>query len=116
MPLVFQFWLASNLSYIKEKNPIKIIVREFSISCRKSNIGKCNYICELTFDIIFFVFFLLYIISFCIYNKEPKMFEVLNLLIFIIFPLINLSVIYGFTWYKGFKVILTYFNLKCDCC
>ena len=73
------------------------------------------YICELTFDIIFFVFFLLYVISFCIYNKEPKMFEVLNLLIFIIFPLINLSVIYGFTWYKGFKVILTYFNLKCDC-
>ena len=115
LPLVFQFWLASNLSYIKEKNPIKIIVRGFSIFCRKSNIDECNYICELTFDIIFFVFFLLYIISFCIYNKEPKMFEVLNLLIFIIFPLINLSVIYGFTWYKGFKVILKYFNLRCDC-
>jgi len=112
LPLVFQFWLASNLSYIKDKNPIKIIVREFS---SKDNIDEINYKCEFIFDICFGIMVLLYIISGIVYNIYPEMFEFLNFLIFIFFPLIKLLVIYCFAWYIGFKVIFRYFNSNCSC-
>ena len=88
-PLVLQFWEALKFRYIKERNPFIIIVRSM-----KTNdfIGGENKLSENILDIIYICTSVLYLISFLIYNSTPLLFEIINLFIFIIFPLIKSSI------------------------
>ena len=101
-PLVLQFWEALKFRYIKERNPFIIIVRSM-----KTNdfIGGENKLSENILDIICICTSVLYLISFLIYNSTPLLFEIINLFIFIIFPLIKSSIIYFYNWYIGLIII-----------
>ena len=108
-PLVLQFWEASKFRYMKEKNPFISIVR----SIKKNNfIGGENKLSQNILDIFCICVSILYLLSFMIYNLTPLVFESINLLIFIIIPLIKYLLIFIFNWYIGWKIIIFRFKLN----
>ena len=92
-PLVLQFWEASKFRYMKEKNPFISIVRSIK---KYDFIGGENKLSENILDIFCICVSIFYLISFMIYNLTPIFFEVINLFIFIIIPLIKFLIIFFF--------------------
>ena len=106
-PLVLQFWEASKLRYIKEKNPFISIVRSIK---KYDFIGGENKLLENILDIFCICVSILYLFSFIIYNLTPIFFEAINLFIFIIIPLIKFLIIFIFNWFIGWRIIKYRFN------
>ena len=101
-PLVLQFWEASKFRYMKEKNPFISIVR----SIKKNDfIGGENKLLENILDIFCICASIFYLISFMTYNLTNILFEVINLFIFIIIPLIKSLIIFVINWPIGWRII-----------
>ena len=111
LPLALQFWETSKLRYIKEINPFILILR----LKKDDNINKENKCCEINLDIVCFVLIILYLLSFGLYNICPEFFEILNIICFIILPLIKFFIIFASTWYFGFRILLNEYCSCCDC-
>ena len=101
-PLVLQFWEASKFRYIKEKNPFISIVRSIK---KYDYIGGENKLLENILDIFCICVTIFYLISSMIYNLTPIPFEVINLFMFILIPLIKSFIIFSFDWYIGWRII-----------
>ena len=87
---------------MKEKNPFISIVRSIK---KYDFIGGENKLSENILDIFCICVSIFYLISFMIYNLTPIFFEVINLFIFIIIPLIKFLIIFFFNWYIGWRII-----------
>ena len=106
LPLALQFWETSKLRYIKEINPWILILR----LKKDGNNDKENKYCENILDIICFVMIILYLLSFGLYNIFPELFEILNIICFIVLPFIKFFIIFASTWLFGLRI------RYCSCC
>ena len=87
---------------MKEKNPFISIVR----SIKKNDfIGGENKLLENILDIFCICASIFYLISFMTYNLTNILFEVINLFIFIIIPLIKSLIIFVINWLIGWRII-----------
>ena len=109
LPLTLQFWEVGNLRYIKKKNPFKAIF----IDCSDTK-KEIHFRAEIIMDTVCFIVLLLYIISLAIYNYYSIMFEVMNAIIFVIFPIIKFLCIFIPTFLKGIRIFIR--NFDCKCC